>query len=357
MNRRAFLKSSISAVVGTASVVARNTPFLTPPAINILTRLTEPRQEKDSPVYPEEISTRDADFVIWQSLHSKDGFRQHLMLPKEHHFSDGLFLEIGMNGYLGVSDKSSEEVEVTVRRDRLIEEVIPNGEFKRKLNEDNIPIILADIPVPASLILSRNIFKEAYWGLAVYGALIALDNPSNKIDRRESFGFAKRLFWGAVALWSLPAIIKDELYKWQELLREPWAEQARKMLFFVEIAHPEDLIMTHTNALVAYKALRYVEEERGSKMLGMEKPNFGFLYGRHMSISEWLRQGKNFCLDYLSNYPKEFLEMAFGKRYEMYYPRSVILEANGEQVREFSELKEKIKPNPENVSVSPEKRD
>jgi hypothetical protein len=172
------------------------------------------------------------------------------------------------------------------------------------LTDKRLPMVLVDSPAPKfnpSSIIDLGIVTSAA-GLAV------LQRREKKPSRRNF------MLAGAGALLA-PVIARDyseEILKYlQRSLSEPWAQRAAKLNRWVELAKPDDLFHTFRNSLIAAKNLGLEPQLATNPQTG--RPKMLMMYGSgHIALPEYMKGGKQTILNYLSLYPKVFIDKTFG---------------------------------------------
>lgn len=172
------------------------------------------------------------------------------------------------------------------------------------LTDQKLPMVLTDIP-------PSNIDPEflVTIGFAASGIGLALMQRKEKNPSRRKFmlGGAFSLLLGG----TLRTTSGNILSFLQRSMSEPWAQKAAKLNHWSELAKPDDLPITFRNSIIAAKNLGLEiqapvnsQTQRAKKLL---------LYGSgHMALPEYIKGGKQAVLDYLSLYPKPFIDKTFG---------------------------------------------
>jgi hypothetical protein len=264
---------------------------------------------------PYDISTKEGDFVLLTGTHGVWTVSQRMRLPKEGKTLDGVFLETGCSTYLKPGTREFKFPE-NLGKTAFCQDVI------LYLKERRIPLLLGDIP-PAEDIMTKGLIIEGISsGSALEGTTLALGKEGRAMSRRE---FLKRTIGAGLGFWGYSRLGKIVAGSFVEIFRQPWAKELRAAASFVEFLHPEDVITTFRNALIAEKLLTYAQiaEKEG------KRPTIAIIMGGgHEFISEYLKRGREFCLHLINLYPEGVLRTIFGENYQNYLP--VLVEARPE---------------------------
>lgn len=308
MDRRTFLKGLGIGVVGG-------------PALLSLGEVAAAMTRIGIEVRPYTVSTEEGNYVLFAGTHGI-GYGDSQKVPsKEITKLNGAFLETGGYEYLKHGTKELNEQGVDdLKKHSFYKEVIP------ELEKHGTPMLFGDIPSEGEL---RGLAKDAVKAVgtlaAVGGSVVATGvfNKPKPIDRRE---FIKRSIAGALGLWGYTRFAKAFASAFPEITRQPWAQKLRETVPFIEYGHPEDIVVTFRNALIAEKLLAYSEELKGQNK---EKPTIAVVVGSgHEFLSEYLKRGNEFCMKVLDIYPESVLKTMFGENYKMYY--STLVEVRNE---------------------------
>lgn len=188
------------------------------------------------------------------------------------------------------------------------------------LTDKGLPMVLVDSPSPKfnpSSMIDIGVVASAT-------GLVLLQRREAKPSRR------KFMLAGAGALLApvLGRNYSGEILKYlQRSLSEPWAQKAAKLNHWVELSKPDDLATTFRNCLIAAKNLGL--ESKLPTNSQTNRPKMLMMYGAwHNALPEYMKGGKQAILDYLSLYPKPFVDKTFGLDNPHLYT-SAILTPNG----------------------------
>jgi len=269
-------------------------------------------------VKPYYLLTKEGDFVLLTGTHGVESVGQRVRLPKEVKTLDGVFLETGGFTYLQPGTREFKFPE-NLGKTAFYQDVIPY------LKEQKIPLLLGDIPLAGDItaLVTISTPETITVGSAMGGTALALGKEGRAMSRRE---FLKRTIGLGLGFWGYSRLGKIVAGSFVEIFRQPWAKELRTAASFVEFSHPEDIITTFRNALIAEKLLNYAQiiaEKEG------KRPTIAIIIGGgHEFISEYLKRGREFCLHLINLYPEGVLKTIFGENYQNYLP--VLVEARPE---------------------------
>lgn len=295
MKRRSFLK--LGAAAGALGIASAS-------GIGALSRSSA----EDSSY---EISTENGNYVFIGGVHGGPSAQQ-LLLPEGVKRWDGFFLEYNSLSTNLYEEESKNFLE-KIQRTPFYEKIAPF------LVQAKVPLLLGDMPIPPW-------YNDLYYsvgqsavnvGEAAIGSAMAIGKGNEYINRRE---FLKSGLGAVVGAWGFWKLGKDFSAQFPGLLRQPWAEELRKVASVGEFLHPEDMIVNARNALIAKKLLYYSREFKAHH--DGEKPTIGIAMGAgHEFISEYLKGGEKFCMDAINRYPESVLKKFFGEgNYKEYFP-------------------------------------
>lgn len=172
------------------------------------------------------------------------------------------------------------------------------------LTDRKLPMVLADIP-PSNLDPKFIVnFSLVFPGISLAFLQRREKNPTR---RKFMIGGALSLL-GGVAVRTFSGEIFGFL---QRSLSEPWAQKAAKLNHWVELSKPDDLPRTFRNSIIAAKNLGL--EPQFPVSTQTQRPTMLMMYGSgHLALPEYMKGGKQAILDYLSLYPKAFIDKTFG---------------------------------------------
>ena len=269
-------------------------------------------------VKPYYLLTKEGDFVLLTGTQGVESVGQRVRLPKEVKTLDGVFLETGGFTYLQPGTREFKFPE-NLGKTAFYQDVIPY------LKEQKIPLLLGDIPLAGDItaLVTISTPETITVGSAMGGTALALGKEGRAMSRRE---FLKRTIGLGLGFWGYSRLGKIVAGSFVEIFRQPWAKELRTAASFVEFSHPEDIITTFRNALIAEKLLNYAQiiaEKEG------KRPTIAIIIGGgHEFISEYLKRGREFCLHLINLYPEGVLKTIFGENYQNYLP--VLVEARPE---------------------------
>lgn len=282
----------------------------------------------DKEIAPYEVKTPNANFIQFFGTHGgKLGSlpitlkRNRLPIEKIESYSpDAIFTE-GLFVYDSLYKTNSS--------------VWPIEYFQKHLsgtwNEDLLPLLLEkEIPLICGDLQNKNelaIWESVAIGQAASVSAIAagfwlekiFDGTMTRGEFLQKVGAAALLLWGLTGVGAKAAA--SSLPKIESAL---WRESLRSMATFAEFTHPEHVIRNFRNAMIAEKLLYYAE----AKSQGLRRRlNIPVIMGfGHELLSEYLKRGRAFCVDYLKLYPEGFIKHLYGKNLERQF--ATILEFN-----------------------------
>lgn len=193
----------------------------------------------------------------------------------------------------------------------------------RLLTDKKLPLVLTDIP-------STSVNPESI--TTIMGAFapslgLALMRVKEKSLTRRKFmlgGAFSFLGLGSARLYS-----GEILGFLQRSLSEPWAQKAAKLHHWIELSKPEDLVTTFRNSINSAKTLGL--EPRFPINPQTHRAKMLMIYGSgHLVLPEYMKGGKQVILDYLSLYPKTFIDKTFGLDNPHLYTSAILTpEQNG----------------------------
>ena len=269
-----------------------------------------------------DFSSDDADYRFLGGAHGMVDENHPLnvvtILRKEMIPDDATFFELET----GTLDYLSPEVYLILDRVYtrtssidFLQEVIP------ALTEKTLPLVITDVPTPR---LDPKFLTDMGGVLIATIGLVASRKDPNLTRRKFVLGGL------AVGLWSIVARgLAGELAAYlHSVAQEPWAKRIAEANHYIELSQPESLPLTFRNAVNAAKTLGL--ENRFPKSSETNRPKGVLLYGSgHWGMPEYFETGKKDLLDYLSLYPKPFIERCFGATNPHLYT-SVVITPEGE---------------------------
>lgn len=197
----------------------------------------------------------------------------------------------------------------------FLQEVVP------VLTERQLPLVLADI----SPVRPDPQFIAELGGTAVLSAVFLGERKDPNLTRRK---FLQRGAVTGIGLLAGRTLSNDALAYLHSSAQEPWAQRLAEINHYIELATPESLVTTFRNSLVAAKTLglegRLPRNPETGKCKGV------LIYGSgHWGIPEYMKSGQRTILDYLSLYPRPFVEGVFGEDNPHLYT-SVIIAPEGD---------------------------
>lgn len=194
------------------------------------------------------------------------------------------------------------------------------------LSERKIPLISGDLRNANELALWESIaIGEAAPLAAVAGGFWLekiLEEEMTRGEFLQKIGAAAFLLWGLTGVGG--KVITSSLPKAENT---SWIEELRKMATFAEFTHPEHVVRNFRNAMIAEKLLYYAEVKSQEFR---RKLNIPIIMGAgHALLSEYLRRGRTFCIDYLKLYPEGLIKHLYGKNLERQF--ATILEFKPEE--------------------------
>lgn len=197
----------------------------------------------------------------------------------------------------------------------FLQEVMP------ALTEKQLPLILTDAP-PVGV---DPVFVTNLGGMAVLLAIGLGARMDQNLTRRKFFQLGAAT---GMNLLAGRAISKEALAYLHSCAQEPWAQKLAEINHYIELATPESLLITFRNSLISAKTLGL--EEGFPKNPDTNKAKGVLIYGSgHWGIPEYMKSGQQTIADYLSLYPKPFIEKFFGKDNPYLYT-SVIITPEGD---------------------------
>ncbi len=304
MNKRQFINS----VLEVASTATLTSVLIAPVALRNLF----------FPIKPYYFETAGCRFLFLGGIHGQGGyFSQTLRIPSDT-LLDACFLETGTLNYLDLGEKFP-QLEHNLSREQIYSELYPY------LRKSNTPRLYGDLPLT---LVNAGVPDMVLSG--VVGTVAALQVAS----RRE---LLQKIGWGLLASWGLGKVAVDgTLCAVPEVFRGEKTRHLREMGAFLQLSHPLDTLINLRGVVIAKKLLMYGE---ALKAKGVDEPTIGIAAGLgHELISESLRLGPQFCLDYLGLY-HPFLEKAYGKKITEYLPSLWEVRNDNNQILVDQEIK------------------
>lgn len=274
------------------------------------------------PITPNLVDTADGTFVFLGGTHGYGPIGQAITRDSVAGIRNirAAFVESGVakyfrNGTRELLGKPSFENLVFYR------EIIPHFE------ETGVKLLFGDMPQTQSVTIPVDLTEELPSIAAVVSGLNLLFGESQaNLDRREFF---MRPLGALLSLWAGARFSERLLAVLSEPARQKELSWLRDAALLTEVSHPEDMLATFRNALIAEKLLNYAQEITN----GYDKPTIAIMMGSgHEFISEYLKRGRTFCQNVLGLYPNGILEIIFGDDFENYYSALAEITTVGEGI-------------------------
>jgi hypothetical protein len=174
-----------------------------------------------------------------------------------------------------------------------------NKDVISKLTRDKATLVLTDVYSPLGWATSLGAIPLA----GLMGIISELDRNATR---------RKYLKAGAYTT-ILVTILKESLGTiFFTASQKIWNQEIANANHKFELMQPESLFITFRNSIIAAKTLGLEGQLPTHPDTG--KPKGVLIYGTgHWGIPEYIKSGKQPILDYLSLYPRPFIETAFGK--------------------------------------------
>jgi hypothetical protein len=305
ITKRRFLKATAAAAVG----------------VGVVALGYEANKHTETKI---DFSTDSVDYRFLGGSHGSDYLRQFdiinplsaLDVPAD---TTVFQMETGTFPYL--------DPEYSSKMNKVYEFVSEDPFFKgpgQLLSDKKVPMILTDIP--ASLLdpeLATTILGSLAPGIGLF-----LMGRKEKNPTRRKF-----LLGGALAFLSFGGTrvtSGDVLAHLQRASSEPWAQKIAKLNHQVELSKPDDLLRTFRNCIISAKTLGL--ESRLPVNPETSRARSLLLYGSaHLVLPEYIKGGKQSILEYLSLYPKSFIDKTFGLDNPHLYTSAILTpNVNGE---------------------------
>ncbi len=253
-----------------------------------------------------DFSTENADYRFLGGAHGAvdrpDSLNMLTVLRREMVPDDATFFELETGTLPYLSPEAFpllDRVYTKTSSIDFLQEVIP------ALTEKQLPLILTDAP-PVGI---DPVFVTNLGGMSVLLAIGLGARIDHSLTRRKFLQLGAATGMGLLAgrMWSA------EVLKYlHSCAQEPWAQKLAQVNHYIELSTPESLLVTFRNSLISAKTLGL--EERLPKNPATDKSKGVLIYGSgHWGIPEYMKSGQQTIVDYLSLYPKPFIEKFFGQ--------------------------------------------
>lgn len=187
------------------------------------------------------------------------------------------------------------------------------------LTERKLPLVVTDVPVE----VDPEMFT-LMGGLSIGAAIGLAARKDANLTRRKFLQGGTGVFLGLLGTRGVSDHIATYL---RSCANEEWAQTIAQINHNIELSKPDSLVLTFRNALNAAKTLGLEDHFPRNKDTHRPKPLLVYGSG-HWGMPEYIQSGQQTIIDYLSLYPKPFIEKFFGKDNPHLYTSVIITPEN-----------------------------